>query len=702
VNPLSLVNTQYFREAANDFEKNKAKGIMRYTLAPPKSREWYEYWKMHEERCLKGYSVGGVRITGKHYFYLNFTPIQSITGKGKTQIKQEGFPKFWEIDYNWWWYKEIAWWGCSPEQLAKLHLWRNPIDLTGGFHLSCLKTRRAGFSYKEAADGVWNYNFIPKSKSFYLAGKEDFLIVDGILNKVQNDLDWLNKYTDGYWLKNRHRHNTLMHQEAAYMDMKDKQVKGLFSQIIGRTIAGDPDKARGADGLKVVFEEAGSFANLKGALDIVVPSVSAGATLTGQISVFGTGGEEGQDIEGLDEIFNDPRTYRMLPFENNWEEGYESTECGVFVPHYMANDTYIDDHGVCDVEGAIIYEDTIREQKKKSKDPKSYDRRIAEFPRNPTDALIRVNVNNFPVAEAKAQLNRVMRDMSLQGLLKNGEFVHTEKGLRFEPKAIVEARPVNKYPHKKGDDIEGCITIFKEPIRDAQGNVAEGMYIINVDPFYDDEAADVTSLGSIYVTKLFDNHTPTHSMDVAWSHGRPRSLRTFHQRIFDLAEYYNAKVQCEVGGGGKGVLDYAIANKKLKYLEFVGGDGRKEINIDSKNRTYLMTISTDDKRQGLTYLQDYLRQQVGFTETGAELLNIHFVYDLGYLWEIVKFNPLKNADRISAQIVKMLRMKGMITQKPKKEKKQGKRLIDRGLFGDDNPGSYRLQTLRVQDGEVII
>jgi hypothetical protein len=113
-----------------------------------------------------------------------------------------------------------------------------------------------------------------------------------------------------------------------------------------------------------------------------------------------------------------------------------------------------------------------------------------------------------------------------------------------------------------------------------------------------------------------------------------------------------------------------------------------------------MTISTDDKRQGLTYYQDYLKQVVGYTETGAELLNIHFVYDLGLLWEIIKFNPLKNADRISSQIVKMLRMRGQIMTKPKDAKKKRKRLIDR--IGTNDPGESKLTTLRIKDGEVII
>jgi len=692
-----FVNTQYFREAAIHFEKHG-----RYTLAPKGTKEWWEYWEEQERRCLYGYAVGDMRITGRHYFYLNFSRIQRTIGKGKTEYKVEMFPAFWEIDYNWFWYKEIAWWGCTPEQLESLNLWKNPTYIGGGRHLSCLKTRRGGFSFKEAVDGVYNYNFFPKSKSYYLADKEDYLIVDGILNKVQPNLDWLNKHTDGFWLKNRMKHNTLMHQKASYIDNNDKLEKGFESEIIGVTIAGDPNKARGKDGMKITCEEAGSFKNLKQTLGIIVPSVRAGSSITGQISVFGTGGEEGQDIEGLDEIFNDPATYDMLPFENDWEDGFEATECGVFIPCYMANPTFMDEDGNIDKESAIADDDAEREKRKKAKDTKALDRRMAEFPRTPTEALIRVNVNNFPVAEAKYQKQRVMRDPDIQAMLKHGSFERTVDGLVFIPKSRDVAKPVDYYPHRKEHHIEGCTTIVKEPERDENGKIPDNLYVINVDPYYDDEAEDVTSLGIAYVTKRQFNFTPTHAMDTAWFAGRPRLLSDFHEAIVRLAEYYNAKIQSEIAGGGKGLYDYCRRMKKLHLLDFEATEIKnKEVKGGEKNRAVFMTMSTDDKRLGLTYYQDYLKEPVCIDpKTGNELLNIHFVYDLGLLDEIIKFNPLKNADRISAQIVKQFTLKEKSHLEVQKKKKKKNRLVDRNLYGDDGGSGW--SKVRVVDGEMII
>lgn len=684
-----FVNTQYFREAALDFQKNKG----RYTLAPIGSKEWWEYWEEQERRCLFGYTVGDITITGRHYFYLNFTRIQKTLGKGKTERKIEDFPSFWAIDYDWWWYKEIAWSGCSPEFLKYLQLSKDPIYLGGARHLSCLKTRRGGYSYKEGADGGYNYNFIPNSKNYFFAGLEQYLIVDGILNKAQVNLDWLNKHTDGFWLKNRQKRNSLMHQKASYIDNVDKQEKGTFSEIIGLVID-DPNKVRGKDGVKVTFEEAGSFPDLKAALDIIVPSVRAGSTLTGQITVFGTGGEEGSDIEGLDEIFNDPTTYDMLPFVNDWED-FEETECGVYIPCYYANPTHMDSDGNIDIEAAIADDDAERAKAKNAKDPKKIDRRIAEFSRTPTEALLRVSVNNFPVQEALYQRSRILRSREVQGSILHGDLIRTEKGVEFQVKPDNVARPLIKYPHNKNMDLTGCISIFYKP-HIGLGGIPNDLYFITVDPFYDEDAKDTTSLGAVYVHKRKHPDTsPLQECIVACYVARPNSMNTFYENLFKLADFYNCKIQSEIGGGGKGIYDYAKARKLLHKLEFQPVNiNNQEIAKIQKNRTYFMNMTTDDKIQGLTYFRDWLCTPVGFSEDGNELWNIHFIFDLGLLEEIIKFNPKKNADRISSMVLAqyMYREKFRIEKQTKKRK----RVVDN--FQDGR----RVPLMRIKDGEVII
>lgn len=653
---LTLTNTEYFSEAANDFKRNK--GV--YTKAPYGSKEYTVYWAIQKDRCLNGYTVGDLSITGRHYFYLNFCPIKRTRNDGKPivgmQAKELLFPAFWEIDYHWWWAKEISMKGMMKEQVAALKIEGLPIiDYTTGKHLSCLKTRRAGFSYKEAADGVYNYNFIPNSKSYYFASGKPFLEGDGILTKVTDYLTHLNSNTQRFWRKNRMVKDTIYHRRASYYD-KRKDEKGYMSEIMG-VVIDDPNKVRGKDGIKITYEEAGSFKNLKAALAISMPSVNDGGIMTGQISVFGTGGEEGPDIEGLEEIFGDPEAYDMLAWNNIWEEGMEATKCGYFVPCFRANQSFMDDAGNVNIEGAIAFDENERNKKKKLKDPKELDRRIAEFPRTPSEALQRVSANIFPVAEITNWIKRVEHDKDLQSSILHGVLFQGKTSVEFSPSS--EVKPLLQFPHKNDDDLTGCVTIYDKPERDTLGVAVPGKYFAVVDPYYKDQAEDRTSLWACYIFKQKKRGDPSSNKMVASYIARPTALRTAYRNTVLLTQMYNGTIQSEIAGGGQGLFDYLREKKLLHLAEYqpeLFTTSEKGVNV--KNRSYFMNISTEEKKNGASYLADWLMEQVGINSDGQPVYNLHRIYDIAFLKELIKFNPAKgNFDRISAFIVAMYMLK---------------------------------------------
>lgn len=654
----TFTNTSYLSEAANDFKRNN--GV--YTRAPKGSWDYKEYWAEHKKRSKYGYAVGDIKITGRHYFYLNFCPIKRTEKKrdgswNVMKAKELLFPSFWEVDYNWWWAKEIAMFGMRAEDVRTLQIDGLPIkDYTDGKHLSCLKTRRAGFSYKEAADGVWNYNFVPRSKSYYFASKKEYLDTDGILNKVGDYLTHLDTNTQDFWRRNRMEKNTMMHRKASYLD-GNKDPRGYMSEIIG-VIIDDPDKVRGKDGIKITYEEAGSFRNLKAALAISRPSVEEGATMTGQISVFGTGGEEGPDIEGLEDIFLEPEAFNMLAFNNIWEKGQEDTICGYFVPCTHANSDYMDVDGNVDLVGALEFSERQRELKKKLKDPKELDRVIAEFPRNPSEALQRISANIFPVAEAQAQLRKIEKNADILSSIMHGVLFQGEKGVEFRPSSSVI--PITQFPHKNDDDLTGCVTIYDSPERDVAGNVVDGKYICVVDPFYKEQAEDRTSLWSCQIVKQKTMGDPYGDTIVAEYTARPHQLSIAYRNTVLLAKLYNTKIQSEIAGGGQGLYDYLRAEKLIHMAEFQPQLlNNKEQGTNMKNRSYFMNISTDEKKNGLSYFADWLLKQRGINKDGQPILNIHMIKSPALLREIIKFNPdpKKNFDRISAMVIAMYMLK---------------------------------------------
>lgn len=99
------VNTEYFRDSARFYQKHK-----RYDDGIFDSYQYHEYWDRERYRCLNGYEVSGMKITGYHYNYLNYTPIElvrtstdilygEVFKNKKKADRLTDFPDFWDVDW---------------------------------------------------------------------------------------------------------------------------------------------------------------------------------------------------------------------------------------------------------------------------------------------------------------------------------------------------------------------------------------------------------------------------------------------------------------------------------------------------------------------------------------------------------------------------------------------------------------------------
>lgn len=690
----SFTNTAQFSEAARDFKKNGG----RYTTAPKGSRDYFQYWKEQEKRCLYGFKCGDLWIPGRMYDYLNFFPISRVPEKVMMKALEErrnaktgriaqaavekivDFPAFWEIAYEWYNFKHIAWYGGSFMG----------INSPGNRHISALKTRGAGFSYMEAHDGCYNYNFIPGSKSYYFAGAEPYLVGDAIMDKVQAGLDWRNQHCP-YWKKNRQVKKSVMHQRASYIDDFGVE-RGSFSEIIGQ-IVDKPSKTRGKRGRKAVFEEGGSFPKMEAALEVCMGSMSEGSVYVGQISVFGTGGEEGPGIAGLEDVFENPEAWDMLSFPNVFDEGFQTTKVGYFVPCWRANSWFMDEHGNVDMEGAIKADDIQRKKKEKSKKPRALDRRKAEYPRTPKEALQRLTGNGFNQQELEAQIRRLESSDKLKGMVRHGQFTRNPDAPKGDPHGGVEfniqsksvARPIEEYPHNQKEDMTGCVSIIERPYTDAKGRVPEGMYKIIFDPYAKEDAEDQTSLWCWQVWKMDNKEDPKFgNLPVAWCSGRPARFQDNIDRMFMAADFYNATIQGEVAGGGQSVITHAKTYRLLHRLEHEPEMAHnKEIASKSAGNSYLMNMPTERKNLGITYLEDWHVQPRGADENGNRILNVHRIYDIAWLKEMLKHDPTKgNYDRISTAIVAMFELKENYALRVRERRKKSK-FFSRKLYAEE-------------------
>jgi len=656
------INTSYFRDAANHFEKHGC-----YTFAPMGTEEYDDYWDEQEDRCKNGYEVGGFWITGKHYFAMNFCPMERLkTEKEYNQDKATGkmiysLPRFWEIDYEYWIIKHIMQFGATKEELKQYSipfLKEEPYE--AGKHLAILKTRRGGYSYKEAAEAVWNYTFVRNSKSFFFTSTEKYLTEDGIINKVGAMLDWLDMYTD--FGKTRIIDKDT-HKKAGYKEQGSQTVKGFKSEIMGTSLKDSADGARGKSGLKIAFEEAGSFKYLLDAWIVCRPQVEQGGVVKGYITAFGTGGNKKDDgLESLQKIFDNPTTYNCMAFRNIWEEELIDTECGLFIPTTAIREKLMDKNGIVDKEKAKKVVEDERKKWKTADDPTLYVKSIAENPLTPAEALTRISKTFFPVRQLKEQL-RYIQTNSLQRMWVNGELIKTKKGLKFQVNE--DLSPLESYPIKPKENarsrlqsLAGCISILQQPIKDASGKVPKNLYIMAVDPYAQDESEYSDSVGACYVFKRESSETYRDELSdgvVARYVGRPKTTDIFWRNVFNLAQYYNTKVQSEILGGGSIGITYARTHKPslLSLCESQIDVLNPRVSKNNNGETKFMKVSSDMKSDGLKYLDQWLRAERGIKGNGDIVYNYNKIYDVGLLRELIQYNDEKNFDRVSAMIVMM-------------------------------------------------
>jgi hypothetical protein len=605
-----------------------------YTDALPGTKQYYDYWDREQHRCMHGHEIDGVRISGFHYFYLNYCPIDRIIDEvqpdGETISRRDrSFPAFYDGDHEY--FSSVD--KCRRENK----------------HMVVLKARRKGFSYKAAAMLCRNYFHIRNSKNFVFASDKQYLTGDGMLSKAWDIVSFVDDNTA--WSQPR-LIDREMHKQSGYKkNVNGADVTlGFKSQIIGVSLKDDPDKIRGKAGELIFFEEAGSFSGLLKAWEVAMPTMRQGSKTLGTMIAFGTGGEEGPGFEGLEELFYHPEAYDCLAFDNEWDAGAMGTSCGFFVPIYKNLDGFMDSEGNSLSNEAMDYEETQREKKRKGNDPKSYDQYIAEHPFTPQEATLQVTANTFDVNSLKEQYNRVIAS-DLHKIGVAGEMYYNTKGKPdFAPNSSV--RPIYKFPHRPDDDLTGTVVIYEAPFKTQEDIIPKNLYIICHDPYAQGKAASSMSLGAAYVIKVPNNLSKPDDIIVASYIGRPATQDEYNRNLFMLAEYYNAKIGFENDRGE--VIAYAKRFRKLHLLqeEFEMLD-KRELRSKNVKRQYGMHMTEQRKAQGELYIRDWLISGRGQNEDGEITLNLQKIYDPALLQELIKFNRKGNFDRVMALMVGM-------------------------------------------------
>ena len=667
-----LANTHEFSRAGKHFLEH---GF--YCGDPQGSAAYFEYWAEELRRCTDGYSVGDVSITGHHYFYLNYVQIK-LTDKGNKKILS--FPNFWDGDYEYFWLQEIARNGIDPVDYKRLNLstFVDKAHMDGSRHLIVGKARRKGFSYKNAALVTNTFNTERNSYTLLCAFDKKYLYPKGIMAMVTDNMNFLNEHTG--WAKRRQVVDKQNHRRASYLEyMSGQQVeKGYKSEVEAITFKDNPDAARGKDASIVIFEECGAFDNLKASYLATKPTVEDGGITTGQMILFGTGGDMAGGTIDFESMFYNPEAYNLLPITNIWDEGADHTTCGYFFPAFKNKIGHMDVNGNSDMDGARQSEDAKREQiKRDTKDARVLDKHITEYPFTPKEAFLQHTSNIFPTAALMEWRNELMRSGMFKSLAVPGHLVQGKDGIKLKPDDRL--RPVLKFPVQRGDDTTGCVVMYQSPYKE-NGEVPRDLYIIAHDPYAQDGRGQ--SLGAAYVIKRVNALSQPDDMIVASYIGRPDTQDEYNNTLFLLAKYYNARIGFENDRGE--VIPFAKRHKLMQHLlpEVEIFDKTDNVRIRKLGRSYGMSMGSKERKgQAEIYLRDWLKTPRGRNESGEIRLNLHQIYDIALIDELVKYNRRGNFDRVSALMVGMFHLKDLHTREVQVVEEQSvDTFFDRAFF----------------------
>lgn len=671
----SFVDTHLLSVAGNTYEQNKEDiGIRNWvnSLEIPKTEnrdkyyycphlsgtpEYIDFWKEEFRRRRNGFTakckrlkdgkVVDLHITGDHYNYLNYSRIlrtpneqeqADLDASGDTKTTQiEAFPRFWDGDY-----------------------WNFKIDLfiaKNNYHLSKGKARGKGYSYKRGSQGSNTINSIPKT-TIILAAYDLKYLTDpqATTDMIKTNLDWYENHT--HW-KRFYLSENLEKLELGYKTKSGGNKKyGWRSRALSVSLHSNESAAIGKRAIEIDFEESGKCPNLTDALDVTLSSTEVGATNVGTIRCYGTAGTKGANWEGFASVFFNPAKYKMMPFENVWDQNSRTNVCGFFHPQVWNMEPYMDEDGNSLLEVAYIKDKEDKDARALELATDKYITYVGQRANSPEEAFRRGGENIFSSIEFSKHVSRVLSDPSIQAF-RDGALIEEEGIQNFKTNVWLQsngfkqfAHPyIEEFPFNVKKDFYGCIREYYPPVR-INGIVPSDTYYVCYDTVSKDKDASTVinknSLNSLHVLSFPNNKIGIPSdMVVAAYAGRPNRSENVDKIALQLCEYYNAKLMVEVDTGN------TVSNfRKWGKLYRLYTD--PTVILTDKQRENLTPSygvnmgASNNALDGLEYLRDWLYTKRGVDQYGNSLYTFHYLFDIPTLRELIGFNISGNFDRISS------------------------------------------------------
>ena len=499
------------------------------------SKKFREFWKEQYIRCKNGYTVNGYTITGDHYFFLNFYQLPLVDKVEKAGGgRPDGFPNFSEAQYQWFHYYEMA------KRTRK--------------HCNMMKARGVGFSEINASMAACMFTIIRQSMSIIAC--HDQKKVGDTLKKVWHAMAFLDNETGGGMHKNKQLKNTDTEKQAGeFIQQNGNKIPSGWQSTVRGINADDPQKIRGDRADLLIYDEAGSWPDLKKAVIQGEALVNIGGTRFGIKIIGGTGGDKGPALDGLKSIYYNPEAYDVLPFRHKYTQTGEEALTGFFIPAFAQVWDCLDHRGFCDREKA-----KKKLQKSRDKflnDPEGLIQHCAEYCWNAEEAFNLEGDNKFNrilITDQLAEIRLHKRGPrpqrgNLEYIFKTGKQTKENiDGFKWTPndksKLQILEHPIwskefPKSPTYPYYDHEAIGTQYKE---------MKDLYIAGVDGIdigandTSKETRDPSDFCIVILKRMIGLQEP---QIVAVYKDRPGDEREAFKIAIRLCQYYNARINIE-------------------------------------------------------------------------------------------------------------------------------------------------------------
>jgi hypothetical protein len=506
-----FVNTKYFSPVLID-------GI---TREHPLSADYRNWWKEEIRRCKEGYTVGGVYITGAHYFYLNWWKIRGVNKA--TKRKELISPRFLDMDYEY--FHEL-------ENARK-----------AGKNFSVVKARQKGFSQKNASYIGREFTFFKHSQSLIIAGLEKYN-----KNTFKMCLNGLNE------LKNTEFYKTRNPDSPEYIQAKYKikQISedgsegwvwdGSMSEIYSITARMDSQAASSLSPNLVLMEEVGIWKDWINTYKFIQPMIETENVKTGFCIIVGTGGDMDSGAKDLCEVFFNPGAYDMMEYDNIYEfqkddepdgnlvdagviDRRDLKKVGYFVPAWKYK--IVDEDGNSDKEKSMEVIMENREKERKSNKANAFYIAITQNPLIPDEAFLISGGNIFNTDKlykrlAEIRKSRELADAAQRGTLEWIKEGDTVKGVEWKARA------------------DGPFVVYEHPVLDDSGKPYRNLYYGATDSYDKDVAATSDSKLSAGIFKGELDTKTSANLFVARYTERPKTADIAYESTAKLMMYYGA------------------------------------------------------------------------------------------------------------------------------------------------------------------